>query len=133
MELLLKHREKFTYIIFGVLTTAINIISYIFFADFLEISTLSANAMALLLSIIFAFITNKVFVFQSHDFRLITFWKEGLSFFGLRLVSAVLDMGLMFVFVEILLINDLLVKVAVNIIVIILNYIFSKIFIFKKE
>lgn len=133
MDLIKLHKEKLMYVFFGVLTTIINIISYIILSDILQIPIFSANIIALIISILFAFVTNKIFVFESLNFNLEVLKKEMISFFGLRFISAILDISLMFIFVELLLINDIIVKIGVNILVILLNYIFSKLFIFKKE
>lgn len=124
-----KLREIFLYLLFGGLTTAVNIISF-YFLDLADLPTAVSTVVSWLISVIFAFVTNKLFVFES---RKKTFLKELFSFFGCRVLTGVLDLLIMLVFVDMLEFNSLLIKVLSNIVVIVLNYVFSKFFIFKKE
>lgn len=123
-----KFREIFLYLLFGGLTTAVNIVSF-YFLDLIDLPTAFSTVLAWLISVIFAFITNKLFVFES---RQKAFFKEMLSFFGCRVFTGVLDLLIMLVFVDVLEFDSLLIKVLSNVLVIILNYVFSKFFIFKK-
>jgi len=129
--LYLKYKEIILYLIFGGLTTLTNIVAYIVFARVFHMELVAANGTALALSILFAYITNKIFVFESRTET----WKEGLqefvSFIVCRLATAVLDMFLMYVTVTVFGFYDLLMKVIVNIVVIVLNFVFSKLVIFK--
>ena len=88
-----------------------------------------SNAIAWIISVLFAFITNKLFVFESKGNVL----KESISFFIVRLISLGLDMLCMYLLISVLSTNELLSKIITNVIVIILNYVFSKIFVFKKQ
>ena len=121
------------YLVFGVLTTLVNIASYWLFAHQLTLDTLTSTILAWVLSVLFAFFTNKLIVFESKGNGLKRFLWEILTFFGARALTGVLDTAIMVVFVDILTLNDLGVKVASNIIVIILNYIVSKFVIFAKK
>ena len=98
----------------------------------LSIELYISNIIAWILSVLFAYITNKLFVFESKNKSKTENLKEMVSFFGFRVLSLVFDMGCMFLLVDILRIGELISKVLSNILVIILNYIFSKLFIFKK-
>ena len=85
------------------------------------------------MSVLFAFITNKLFVFESKSFNAKILFKEMLSFFVARIVSLGIDMGGMYVLLDVFKLNKMLSKIVVNVIVIVANYIFSKLFVFKKK
>lgn len=127
-----KFREVFLYLIFGGLTTMVNIISYFVFVRLLGISYQVGNVIAWLLSVAFAFITNKTFVFESKNTSKSDDVKELVSFFGFRIVSLIFDLIAMYIMIQIFNINDMVSKVISNIFVIVVNYVFSKLFIFKK-
>lgn len=80
----------------------------------------------------FAFITNKLIVFKSKDLTAKVILKEGFSFMGARIMSLLIDMVILYVAVDLMGMNDLIIKLVSNVIVIIINYILSKLFIFKK-
>ncbi len=126
-----KYKEVLLYLLFGGLTTIVNILTFYIFRK-LNVELYISNIIAWIISVLFAFITNKLFVFESKNKTKKENIKEITSFFGFRLLSLVFDMGSMFLLINILKINDLLSKIFANILVIILNYIFSKLFIFKK-
>lgn len=123
--------EMVLYIVFGVLTTAVNILSFGLLRDVLHWELLTANTLAWVLSVAFAFVTNKLFVFRSKSFAAKTLWRELASFTGARLLSLGVDTAGMWLLVSLLSWNDWLAKVIMNVIVIVLNYVFSKLFIFK--
>ncbi|MGL5152624.1 MAG: GtrA family protein [Clostridium sp.] len=133
IDLLKKYKEIISYGVFGVLTTLINIIVYYVSTKLLGIDYLISNVVAWILSVLFAFITNKLFVFESkeHSFKIIL--REGSAFVSARLFSLIFDMGIMYIGVELLLMNDVVIKVLANIIVIVLNYFLSKYWIFRKK
>ena len=120
------------YILFGILTTAVNILSFGLLRDVLQWQLLTANTLAWVLSVAFAFLTNKVFVFRSKIFAAKLVLRELVSFVGARLFSLAVDTAGMWLLVDVLTWNDWLAKVLMNVIVIVLNYVFSKLFIFKR-
>lgn len=127
-----KVKEILWYGFFGVLTTLINIISF----DLLDkagVAVYLANFIAWVLSVLFAFITNKLFVFGSKSFKPMILFKEMFSFFLARVVSLGIDMGGMYLLLDVFKVKKLLSKIVVNVIVIVANYVFSKLFVFKKE
>lgn len=130
-ELIKKYKEIIMYLIFGVLTTLVNIVSF-YIMDKCNINLYVNNTIAWILSVLFAYITNKLFVFESKSLEPKVVIKEGLSFFGFRLISYFMDMLCIFIMVDIFSINKMISKIVGNVIVIIANYIFSKLFIFKK-
>ena len=126
-----KYKEGLLYLFFGGCTTLINIFAFCLLR-FIKIATYTSNIIAWIISVFFAFITNKFFVFES---KKTDFWntiKEGFSFLGFRILSLVFDMGIMYLMIDIMGANEVVSKVVSNIFVIIINYIFSKLFVFKK-
>ena len=123
-------RNSFLYLVFGVLTTVINIFSYILLTAFLGINYLIATLISWFISVLFAFITNKIFVFQSKGFQYILLIK-GIIIPFITYIFSCFEAVLMILLIEKLEINDLISKIFTNIFVIIMNYIFSKKVIFK--
>lgn len=132
------NRETVSYLVFGVLTTVINIVVSALCYRFLPISqpealNATSQVIAWIVAVLFAFVTNKLYVFQSRS----TAWKlllwEFFSFIAARLLTLGIDVGGMILLVDKLQVNYLVSKVLTNGVVIILNYIFSKLFIFKKK
>lgn len=133
-NLWLRYKELFFYAVFGVGATVINIVSYRVLANtFGKKYFLIANIIAWILAFIFAFITNKLFVFESKSWEAQIAMKEFVGFLSARLATGILDTVLMWLFVSVISLDDTLSKVIINILVIIINYIASKFFIFKKE
>ncbi len=128
-----KYKEIINYLIFGVLTTIVNYVSYIILTKVCNIDYLVSTVIAQVISIIFAYITNKIFVFQSKNLSKKEFFREMFSFFGFRILSLFLDMGFMYLFVDMLHLNDIIMKLVSNVLIVIANYIFSKLFIFRKK
>lgn len=132
-NLIKKYREVITYLFFGVCTTLINIFTYFIFRELCNFSIEFSTIFAWLLAVCFAFITNKLFVFECKSWEKGVVFKEAKSFFVARVLTGVLDFGIMEVFAKTLLYNEFIVKTVSNIIVIVLNYIASKLFIFKRK
>ncbi|HBF8686586.1 TPA: GtrA family protein [Clostridioides difficile] len=130
--ILKKHRETILYLFFGAFTTLVNIVSYLFFTRVILFNFMVANALAWILAVLFAYVTNKFFVFESKKVEIRFLFKEFLSFISFRLISGIIEMVVVYIMINLLFINDVIVKVFTNIIVIILNYLFSKMIIFKK-
>ena len=124
-----KNKEIIMYLVFGVLTTVVNIVVYYIFSNLLHMNYLFSNAMAWFLSVLFAYVTNRKYVFDSKNNQII---KEAISFFGSRLATGIMDMMLIWFLVNFNIVNDVVAKVVVNVIVVILNYILSKLVVFKK-
>lgn len=132
-ELYTKYKEIINYLIFGVLTTVVNIVTYAIFARLFHVDEVVSNIIAQIISILFAYVTNKIYVFESKSTKLKDILKEMVSFFGCRIFTAVLDTLLFSFMIKILLINDLIAKCITQVIVIVLNYVFSKLIIFRKK
>ena len=131
-SLFLKYKELILYVFFGGLTTLVNWGSYWVLADVFHVPYLWATAIAQILSILFAYVTNRVWVFESRAKGFTAVFWEMVRFFGCRGASFVLDLVCMRVGVGGLHINDKVMKLLSNVIVIIVNYVFSKVFVFRK-
>ena len=127
-----KYKGIISYLFFGVCTTLINMIIYQLCYQSLQISNIVSTIIAWILAVLFAFVTNKMFVFESKSWVMKVLRHELLSFFGCRLLTGILDVVVMFIAVDIFAWNALLWKLLSNILVIVLNYIASKFLIFKK-
>ena len=128
-----KYKEIIMYGIMGVLTTIVNIIVFAICEKIIGINALVSNVIAWIGSVIFAYITNKLFVFESKSFKKEILIKEIISFTSARIFSLLLEEVIIYVMIDIMNINSLIVKVFSNIVVIVVNYIFSKLVIFKKK
>ena len=127
-----KYKQQILYLFFGGCTTIINIGAYYCFTRFLGMNEYAANIIAIILAVLIAYITNKLWVFDSKSFSPKILFPEMLAFFGCRALSMLLDMGILWLGMDMLGINDIVVKVFSNVVVIIVNYVASKFLIFKK-
>lgn len=124
--------ELIKYIFFGVTTTIINIVSFMFM-NHMGLDYRVSNVIAWTLSVSFAFYTNKKYVFNSKSNDIEVLKKESISFISARVFSLVLDMSLMILLINFMNINELTSKIIVNILVVILNYLLSKFYIFSDK
>lgn len=122
-------KELILYVVFGALTTLINIISYNLLYYVAHIANVPANIIAWILSVAFAYFTNRAWVFEKSNKNAL---KEATEFVSARLFTGLLDLLIMFLFVDVLKWEAGIIKVASNVLVIILNYLLSKLWIFKK-
>lgn len=128
----LMSREVISYLIFGVLTTLVN---WVFYGSMVKtgIDYRIATAAAWVVSVLFAYVVNKIFVFQSYDMHLDYVIKEVISFTACRVVSGVMELVLMVIMVSWLNMDEYVSKVLVSVVVVVANYVFSKLFIFRKS
>lgn len=134
VELYNKYREIINYLVFGVFTTVISLLVYYgltftIFDPNNPISLQIANIISWIAGVIFAYITNRKFVFDSKNKNLL---KEISSFVGARIITLIMDMVIMYVGVTLFRGNDKIWKLISQVIVIVSNYLFSKIFVFRK-
>lgn len=127
-----KYREMILYLFFGGCTTLVNIIAY-YICSKIGIGTAVSTVIAWVLSVLFAYVTNRKYVFESKTIGFSTIIKETANFFLCRLATGLLDLAIMVVFVDLLHFNGMAIKILSNIIVIILNYVASKLLIFRKK
>lgn len=132
-KIISKYKEVISYGIFGVLTTAVNYVTYFIFTREVKADYLLSNIVAWLFSVIFAYITNRIWVFHSNTKNIIELIKEVSLFIGARIFSGILDTALLFLLYDYLGINDFVVKVFNGILVVVLNYFFSKLVIFGEK
>lgn len=144
-----KHKELILYFVFGVATTVVNLITFYCLervGSGADHAYLVNNVIAWLAAVIFAYITNKLFVFESRSWKVGVLLKELLEFFGARIFSLGIEEAGLWLFVELLnfsrisytvigftLTGELIAKLMLAVIVVILNYFFSKFIIFKKK
>lgn len=131
--ILKKYKDILLYTIFGVLTTLINIITYWAMSHFLMWNVMISTVFAWFIAVVFAFMTNRKWVFYSSTVAIQDILLELLSFLICRLGTGIIDIGIMFLFVEQMDCPDTLIKTLANIIVIALNYAASKWIIFKSR
>lgn len=134
-EIFKKYKEIIMYLIFGFLSTIVNLLSY-----YLMVSTVFnpknsielqiANIISWIITIIFVYFTNRKYVFTSSNKNKL---KEFFRFFVARVITLLLDMFIMEVGVIILHFNDMIIKILSLFAVIVSNYIFSKLYIFKAD
>lgn len=131
----LKYQEVIRYLVVGVLTTLVSlVIYYILVNTFLNPNSAFelqiANVISWICSVIFAYVTNRKYVFQSKQVKKT---KEFVSFVGSRVITLFMDMAIMFLGVTLLHQNDKIFKLLSQVVVIVANYILSKFIVFKKK
>lgn len=126
-----KYRQALLYLMFGGFTTLVNILTFYILRK-LSVSVYISNMIAWITSVLFAFVTNKLFVFESRGKSSKENVREVISFWLFRLLSLGIDMAAMYLLLQVLGINEMISKILVNVIVIVINYVFSKVFVFKK-
>ena len=134
-EVYLKYKEIINYLIFGVLTTIVSLVTYYICVYIIldpdnAIQLQIANVISWIISVAFAYITNRKFVFESKEKNKI---KEASKFLTSRIATLLMDMAIMYVGVTVLRFNDKIMKLISQVVVIVMNYILSKILVFKKE
>lgn len=128
-----KHRDLLIYLIFGVLTTLVNYAVYLPLVNLTSVPASVCNAAAWAVSVAFAFLTNKPFVFKSHDWSAKTVLSELAGFVVCRLGSGALETMLIFVLVDWLTFDGNMIKLITGVLVVVLNYIGSKLLVFRKK
>ncbi len=127
-----KYRDIIVYLIFGVLTTLVNYIIYFILYNVFFASAAVSNVIAWAFAVVFAFITNKPFVFGSKDWSREVALPEFVKFIGCRIGSGLLETLFLYVLVDLLDFNGNLWKLLISVLVVILNYVFSKFIVFEK-
>lgn len=133
IDIIIKRKQIILYLFFGFMTTLINVVSYYLCFNLFRINNLCSTIIAWFLSVIFAFFTNRRYVFESDKVILKQILNEMFLFFTSRIITGILDVIIMVVCVDYMKWNNLLMKILSNVIVIILNYVFSKKIIFVKS
>ena len=134
-----KHKEIIVYIIFGGLTTVVNWLTYGWLVKYVHININISNVVAWIVAVLFAYFTNKIWVFNSKKWDALSLLKEFSLFIGARLISGIFEIISLPVLIfigfnqQILGIDGFFAKVIISIFVVLLNYITSKLFIFKQK
>lgn len=130
-NMLEKYKSILMYLFFGICTTVINIVTYWMFYISLDFPNVLSTIFSWIISVLFAYITNKLWVFESRSFGKKVLVREIATFFGARFISGIIDLAIMFLFVDMLLFPAMIIKFISNIFVVIFNYVASKVVIFK--
>lgn len=133
IDLIKKYKGIISYLFFGVCTTLVNMVTYHVCYDIWGIFNVASTVIAWVLAVLFAFVTNKMFVFDSPSWTARVLRYEIPSFFGCRLLTGVMDVVIMYVAVDLMGWNAMMWKLLSNVLVIVLNYVASKLIIFKKK
>ena len=126
------NKEILNYLIFGVLTTLVNYVSYFGATKLFEINYLVANVIAWFISVVFAYVTNKFWVFENKSVEVRYLVKEISLFVSARVMSGGMETLFLFVFVSLMGFDDGIIKIIASVFVVVFNYFFSKLIIFKK-
>jgi putative flippase GtrA len=129
----IKYGEPIRYLIVGGINTILNIALFGLHANVIEVNYLISNAVAWVFGVTFAFVANKYIVFKSYDNNRKKMITEAVIFIALRGLSGVFDMVFMYVFIDLIVINNMIAKVTDNVVVIIVNYITTKFIVFKQK
>lgn len=124
--------EIFIYLFFGGLATVVNIVTFTAAYQLFHLSWPISNTISWICSVLFAFVTNKLWVFQSKTETFGALAWEFSKFLFARIISFGMDMACMYLFIDILSTGNLVAKIITQIVVVVANYVFSKVFIFKK-
>lgn len=125
-------KETIAYIIVGTLTTGVNMIAYHWFCNMVGIRNLVSNALAWIVAMLFAYFANAKYVFKPTKKGFVGEVLQVGKFFTARFVSFLVEEAAMFVFVDLLCVNNMLIKAIMNVVVVIINYFFSKFVVFSE-
>ena len=128
-----KYWDILSYLFFGVLTTIVNYIIYLPCYNALGLSAVVSNAIAWVVAVAFAYLTNKPFVFRSHDWSAKTVIPELTKFVGCRIGSGLAETLILLLTVDIMGWNGNIWKIVTSVLVVILNYVASKLLVFRKK
>lgn len=132
MELIKKYWDILAYLVFGVLTTVVNYLVYLPVYNILGLPASVSNMLAWAVAVVFAYLTNKPFVFKSHDWSMKTVIPELTKFVGCRIASGAMETVILFIAVDLLHWNGNVWKLLTSVLVVILNYFASKLLVFRK-
>ncbi len=132
-DLVRSHWDIFSYLIFGVLTTAVNYLVYLPAYNLLHLSASVSNILSWVVAVAFAYVTNKPFVFHSHDWSWRTVAPELGKFVGCRVASGAMETVILLVTVDLLGWNGNIWKLVTQVLVVVLNYVASKLLVFRKK
>lgn len=132
-KLFVKYRELITYLVFGVLTTVVNYLIYLPCYNLWGLNASVSNVIAWVVAVAFAFVTNKPFVFRSYDWSVKVVVPELSKFVATRIGSGALETAILFLSVDLVGMNGNVWKLLTSVLVVVLNYVGSKLLVFKKQ
>lgn len=132
-QLIIKYYDILAYLVFGVLTTVVNYLVYLPCYNLLGLPAVVSNVIAWVVAVAFAYVTNKPFVFRSHDWSAKTVVPELTKFVGTRVASGGMESAIIWIAVDLLGGNGNLWKLLTSVLVVVLNYIGSKLLVFRKK
>ena len=134
LDLYKKYKEIINYLIFGVLSTIVNFGVYFIATRCLKLDEVVSSGIGWFFAVLFAYITNKIYVFESKTETKKELLKEVINFFGARIFSGIVcNIGTMYLLVKVFKVNDIISQLIVQVLVVILNYVLSKVIVFKKK
>lgn len=128
-----KYKSVISYLFWGVITTLVNIISYIIFDRVFHVNYQVSTVIAWFLSVLTAYVTNKLWVFNSKTETTAELLSEMTKFFTMRVATLLIEMFIMWIGVSLLKWDSILVKIIDNVVVVVSNYFFSKILVFRSS
>ena len=128
-----KRYDILAYLFFGGLTTVVNFVVYWLLYNLAGLLAVASTVIAWAVSVLFAYVTNKPFVFRSHDWSLPVVLPEFGKFVGCRVGSGLLETAVIFLTVDVMHLNGNVIKIVVSVFVVILNYVASKLVVFRKR
>lgn len=128
-----KHEEGINYLIFGFLAFVLNYLLFCLFEGILHMDYMVATVISWVLTVVFAYWTNHTFVFKSKNADKVSLIKEFSSFIGARVATELLEVFMMYIMVDVMQINSYISKLTAQVVVIVVNYIFSKLWIFTEK
>ncbi len=132
-KMITKYWDILSYLFFGVLTTAVNYAVYLPCYNLLHLSASVSNVISWVFAVAFAYLTNKPFVFKSNDWSRETVVPELTKFVGSRVGSGVLETVILRITVDMLCWNGNVWKLITSVLVVVLNYVGSKLLVFRKK
>lgn len=133
MNLIKKYQDVLLYLVFGVLTTLVNLVTFYVLITFTGLNVQIANVIAWIASVLFAYLTNRTWVFHSTAHTPQEISKEAFAFTSARFTTLLVDMAIVWFGVQLLQQDPFIWKIIDNVIVVILNYILSKVMVFKDK
>lgn len=128
-----KNKSVLLYLFFGVLTTAVSIVSFFVAGTVLGINVHIANTISWVLAVTFAFVTNRIWVFDAKCETKKDFFIQARDFYGGRLATYFVEELILLVFVNLLHFNQDIIKIIAQFVILVLNYLVSKFFVFRKK
>jgi len=124
--------EVINYLVFGFLTFCISVLTYIFFSEYMYLKPVIANLYSWFFSVFFAFLTNRIWVFGASTNGVEGYLKQMLYFFIARMLTLLIEEVILYILITWLVYSNVVVKIVAQVVVIVLNYVISKLWIFKE-